>query len=154
VARNRTLPLNGRSLSAALLLVLASGALAYGALSSERRVDAPGATAASDKDSPRLEARGRVTGLYPGATKRMMVRVQNGYADPVRLTSVRTSVRDAGAECAAENIAVSPRTHARRLIPPGRSRGLWVPVRMIPGAAEACQGARFPLRFRVRGKVL
>lgn len=133
-----------------LLLVLATGTLAYAALAGRGGESLRGAEAAG-KSTPQLRATGKVRGLYPGATKRMKVGVRNRYPDPVRLGFVRTRAADANPGCTRKNLSIRPRTPTQKGIPAGKRRRVRVAVTMLATAPDACQGARFPLRFRVRG---
>lgn len=92
---------------------------------------------------------GRVRKLYPGARKTMTVRVRNphGYAIVVRELGVRVRKSD-HAGCGRR--WVRPKRVVRlSLLVPARSRArASLPVRMRPAAPDACQGARWRLRFR------
>jgi hypothetical protein len=104
----------------------------------------------------RVKVSGHVAGLYPGARRRMPTTVRNDYGSPVRLDSIRVRAAAAGPGCSAGNLRVRGFRGARRVI--GGHRATRVPVRvaMLASAPDACQGARFPLRFRAhvsgRGK--
>jgi hypothetical protein len=135
-----------------IALVLISGTVAFASLSADgQRAEAPAAKAAG-KGAPHIRARGKVNGLYPGAVKKMRVRIRNRFPDPVRLRYVRTKARDAGPGCGMENLVVPAKRRTRARIRPHSRRTVKVKVKMVADAADACQGARFPLRFRVRGK--
>jgi hypothetical protein len=136
------------------VLVLVSGTIAYATLSKDGAAESPRAAVAAGKSPPRLKASGKVTGLYPGAVRTMKVRIRNRYADPIRLGYVKTKARDASPGCTSQNLAVTPRKRTRKVIPARRFRAVRVRVEMAPSAAPDCQGARFPLRFVVRGRRL
>jgi hypothetical protein len=135
-----------------LAAVLASGAVASATLlgggGGDRSGDF-GALPASAKVSSDLRVHGRIKGLYPGARKRLRVRVRNTYPRHARVRLVRTSVRSAGPDCSRANLHVrgNPRT---RWIPAHSKILIRLRVRMSASAPDACQGATWPLRYRVR----
>lgn len=134
--------------------MLVSSTIAYATLSTDRAAEHPRAALASGKSAPRLKARGKVTGLYPGAVKQMRIRITNKDRDPVKLRFVKTKARDASTGCTSDNIAVTREQRTHTVVPARSSRGVRITVQMLPSAVDACQGARFPLRFRVRGSDL
>jgi hypothetical protein len=145
----------------ALAITLAAGVLAYGTV-----VDGKGSHPASravgaDKSSPRLRAVGGVRGLYPGGHGPVWVRVRNPFDDRVRVRWIRTRVKDAGSSCSRDNLVARRSRGLRQLrggawrhvrVPPHQARRVRVRIRMRRGAFDACQGARFPLRYRVKVK--
>jgi hypothetical protein len=135
----------------AIALVLLSGTFGYAALSADQGANDRGALAAG-KSKPRLKAKGTVADLYPGATKPMKVRIRNNYREPVRLTSLKTKVLDASPTCLRENLTVTRNSKSKGVVRPRKRRKIKVLVTMLPTAPDACQGAQFPLKFRVRGK--
>lgn len=137
-----------------LVILIAVSLLAAAIASGELRTDSEAETAATSGATPPrspLTARGHVTGLYPGARAAIKVRIRNRSRRALTLTSLRTRPLDAGAGCLARNLRVA--TVRRKVVirPRGR-RSLRVPVAMSANAADACQGARFPLRFRLRAR--
>jgi hypothetical protein len=92
----------------------------------------------------------RVTGLYPGATKQLVLTLQNRTHRRlgVRRIRIRTvSTTKSGCTASVSNLAV--RQPARRLlrIPPGGRRRITVPISMPSTVADACQDAVFELRY-------
>lgn len=141
-----------RGLRLALVLALVAGTVASAALVTDQGGVGMRAAEAAGKSAPRLKAHGKVTGLSPGAVKTLKVRVRNRYPDKVRLGYVLTKVHDASPGCTAENLAIRRRTKSRKYIPSHRQRKVRVSVEMQESAPEACQGAQFPLNFKVRGR--
>lgn len=137
-------------LNAALAVVLLAGAVAVaaetGMIVTERPSDAPSVV---ERPTPKLQVRGKVKGLYPGVQKRMRVRVQNRLPQRVVLVSVRARVRDASPTCSRKNIKIKRYRGSKRMRAHSRTR-VRVQVTMKPDAADACQGARFPIKFRAR----
>jgi hypothetical protein len=89
---------------------------------------------------------GSVTGLYPGATRDLTVRITNPGNVALRVTSVRVTVRDASAACRASNL-VAWSYSGRAYVARHGTASVTVPVRMVPTALDACQNATFPLVF-------
>ena len=145
----------------ALAVALAAGVLAYAAVvDGKAGHPGPGAKGAG-KSSPHLRAAGSVSGLYPGGHRPLWVRVRSPFQDPVKVRWIRTRVLDAGPRCSRQNLLARPSRGLRELrsggwrhvgIPPHGSRQVRVRIGMRRGALDACQGARFPLRFRVKVK--
>jgi hypothetical protein len=148
-----------KTLSLVLAAVLALGALAYAALGqggSDQVADA------AAPDTPGLRGHGEASGFYPGLHQPLWVRVRNPLDDRVRVRSIRTRVGSAGPGCSSDNLVARHSRGLRQLrrgnwrhvrIPPHGSRRVRVRVWMRPRAPDACQGATFPLRFRIRARV-
>jgi hypothetical protein len=92
---------------------------------------------------------GHVSGLYPGARRRLTIVIRNHSRRPLRIRSVTARVRDAGPACRGRNLRIS-RFRGRLRLRARRARRIAVTVLMRPDAPDACQGARFPLVFRGR----
>ncbi len=99
----------------------------------------------------KLELTGHVSGLYPGGTGSLAIQVSNPRATTVIVTSVQVRVRNAGPGCAARNLRI-PGQRLRLAVAPHASSRTRLQVSMIADAPGACQGARFPLRFRAKAK--
>jgi hypothetical protein len=109
-----------------------------------------------------LRGHGQASGFYPGRHQPVWVHVRNPYGHRARVRWIRTSVGDAGPGCAADNL-VARRSRGLRGLPGGRWRHVRIPARqwrrvrvrarMRGRAPDACQGASFPLRFRIKVKV-
>jgi hypothetical protein len=98
---------------------------------------------------PAITIRGHATGLYPGAAKRLRLRLHNRTPRNLIVTRVRANVLDPDGRCAPAALRTRPR-RVRRLVPARSSAGLRYRIRMAPDAASVCQGKHFPLRFRAR----
>jgi hypothetical protein len=95
---------------------------------------------------------GSVRGLYPGGLGHVAVTVRNPYRKTLRVRALRVLVRDALPGCPASSLRIRP-FQGYVDVRPRRSRRVWVAVRMVPSAGDACRGARFPLSFRATGVV-
>jgi hypothetical protein len=71
----------------------------------------------------------------------------------VRLQRLKANVRSPSTECASGNLQTEV-IRPRLLIPPGQTRDLQLEVSLASSAPDACQAARFPLRYRTRVETL
>jgi hypothetical protein len=94
-----------------------------------------------------LTIRGHVRGLYPGAHKKVRLVVRNRSRRALQVRSIRTRVRNAGPLCSGKYVRVD-RFKGRVRLGPGRWRRVFVRIRMLETAPDACQRAKFPLEFR------
>jgi hypothetical protein len=94
-----------------------------------------------------------VTGLYPGASKALTLRIKNTYAYPVKITSVKTKLAAAtsrpGCGGTRQNLLVSRKGKAIT-IKPKKTASLIMTVVMPSTVADACQGATFRITFTAR----
>lgn len=98
---------------------------------------------------PAIAIEGKLTGLYPGASKRVRLRLRNRSRRARTVTAVRARALDAGPDCLAANLRTGKR-RVRLRIPPRSQRRLGYRIAMVANAADGCQGARFPIRYRAR----
>ena len=140
-----------RSITAVLAVValMAAATAGYAALGGAHRAAAP---RAAIEPSP-VKVTGDISGLSPGMTASMPIRVRNLTDGPIRLRWVRTNVRQADVDCDPANLHVEQITPRVR-IPARGSIDLLVPVTLDRDAGDFCQSARFPLRYRTRVNVI
>jgi hypothetical protein len=119
----------------AAVLVL-SGASALGSLGPGHRSAVP----------ERFAVRGHVSGLYPGAHKRLGLVVHNRSRRVIHVRSITTRVRDARRGCSGKNVRVG-RYSGRLRIGAGGWRRVSVQIRMLRSAPDACRKAVFRLKF-------
>jgi hypothetical protein len=131
-----------RSLTAALAVSLLVGSFAFAAVLDRPETDASGTTRT-------FRVRGNVHGLYPGVNKKMKLHVRNRYDFPIRVLEVRVHVKRPFVGCPAKAVKVRP-WHGKLKIPPHGGRVIHVHASMRRWAPNACQGARFPIRYRGR----
>jgi hypothetical protein len=146
-----------RALGLALVATLALGVASHAQLGG-----GPGAEPAARHVPPGLRGQGHASGFYPGGHGPVWVRVRNPFDHRARVRWIRTYVGKAGPGCPADNL-VARRSRGLRqlqsgkwrhvLIPARQSRRVRVRTRMRARAPDACQGASFPLRFRLKVKV-
>ncbi len=143
-SRGKSLSVNA-ALAAAVLTGLVAVAAANGVLGSKKPSQPP----LLERQSPKIQVKGKVKGLYPGSTRTMKVKVANRSRQKVRLVSIRARRQAASAACSKKNVKAKRFKGRTRL--PARSK-VKVPliVRMKPTAPDACQGALFPITFRAR----
>jgi hypothetical protein len=94
-----------------------------------------------------------VSGLYPGATRPLTVKVTNPYAFGIKIGPVTARVRSSsrpGCTGAATNLTAT--AGGSRSLPIGahRSKTVILHVAMPSTVSNACQGARFALSFSAR----
>jgi hypothetical protein len=128
----------GRSLVALGLVAaaLAAAATAYSARA--RRADRP------DLRPKPFVVRAAATGLYPGASRPLVVLVENPNRRPIRLVSLDVQVRDASPACGRENV-IRPGYHGRFVVSARSRRLMTLRIGMRRTAPDACQGATFQL---------
>jgi hypothetical protein len=92
---------------------------------------------------------GSVAGLYPGARRRLPLRVVNPYGRGFRVVALRVAAADAGPRCRSTNLRFGSFRGSLRF-PARGTRSVTVSVRMAAAAPYTCQNARFRLRFSGR----
>lgn len=105
-------------------------------------------TGTADNARLRFVVKGRAKGLWPGERKVLRLRINNPNASAIRVLSlsVRTKKSDKPG-CSARWIKTGETKRLSVKVPP-RSRGVALyPVSLRKKAPNACQGARWPLRF-------
>ncbi len=132
----------------AVVALMAAAAAGYAALGGAQRAAAP---RAKIQPSP-VKVTGDVSGLFPGMTTVLPIRVRNLTDGPVKLRWVRTKVRPPDLDCDPANLHAE-QIWPRQRIPAGARIDLVVPVTLDADAGDFCQGARFPLRYRTRVNV-
>jgi len=90
---------------------------------------------------------GSVSGLYPGATRSLVLTVTNHEPFTIVVTRLVTVVNDANATCRSANLTVS-NFNGSLSVPPRSTAATGVAVRMTNDAGDNCAGADFPLYFR------
>jgi hypothetical protein len=133
----------------AMVALMAAATAGYAALGGAHRAAAPWAKV---QPSP-VKVTGDVSGLWPGMTTVLPIRVRNLTNRPVQLQWVRTNVRPPDVECDPANLHTE-QIWPRQRIPAGARIDLVVPVTLDADAGDFCQGATFPLRYRTRVNVL
>ena len=95
-----------------------------------------------------------VTGLYPGATRPLRLKLTNTYpyriavAAPIAKVAAKTS--KAGCTGIAANLGIGPTGIRRLVIPAHKSKTVVLQVAMPATVANACQGATFKISFRAK----
>jgi len=96
-----------------------------------------------------------VTGLYPGATRPLTVKVKNIYAFPIKIGTLKTTVKSSnrpGCTGGAANLQVVA-TGARAVpIRAHKTKTVVLHVSMPSTVSNACQGAKFSLSFSATAK--
>lgn len=94
-----------------------------------------------------------VTGLYPGATKPLTLRIKNTYSYPVKITKLTTKIAAAtsrpGCTGSRTNLLVSGALGKVTIKPKKASKPIVMTVVMPATVVDACQGATFKITFTV-----
>lgn len=98
-----------------------------------------------------VKIKGKIENLYPGRSAKIKLRLHNRTDRPLRVKKIRAKVGSAGPGCSAKNLKTKSKKLNRR-IPPRATRKAKLPISMSANAADACQGAKFPLRYRAKVK--
>ena len=97
---------------------------------------------------------GHVTGLYPGATRPLRVKITNTYAFAIRVATptgkAAAKTTKAGCTGAPANLGLISTSTRRLVIPAHKSKTVVLQVTMPTTVANACQGATFKLSLRAR----
>lgn len=96
---------------------------------------------------PEIAIHGHVTGLHPGGSKWMRLRLHNRSRRDLIVTEIRARALDPAGRCAPRALTTGPR-RVRRLVPGRSSVVVRYRIGMAADAANVCQGRRFPLRYR------
>jgi hypothetical protein len=148
--RRRTLwPVPAGVATAAALAAAAHG-IPAGTLRGEGASWRP-ASAVVQSTSSGFKISGKLTGLYPGATRELVLVVHNPQMFPIVVTSITTTVASPSAGCQASNLVVTAFSGELPLRA-RTSAEVSVPVLMRHVAPDACQGAVFPLTYSGLGK--
>jgi len=109
---------------------------------------------ASSVSSPRVRiTSNRVTGLYPGATRGLVLALRNRSHRRLVVRSVRVrvvSTTKPGCAAAASNLAIHQPAARKLKLRPGDTRKVTAAIAMPNTVADACQGAVFKLRYTAR----
>ncbi len=96
-----------------------------------------------------------VTGLYPGATRPLTVKVKNIYAFPIKIGTLKATVKSSnrqGCTGAAANLQVVAAGARTVPIRAHKTKTVVLHVTMPSTVSNACQGARFSLSFSASAK--
>jgi hypothetical protein len=135
-----------------VLLALASGGVAYAALAQGHHGTAAKPAQASHAGASDVRVSGHVSGLFPGARKGLRLEVRNGSRRWAVVRAIRADVAAGATGCPPRYLSTVAKDLAYPRIRPHKTRRIGVRVRMWPAAPDACQGVKFPLRFRIRAE--
>lgn len=100
-----------------------------------------------DKDSKKdFTISGQATGLYPGASRPLVLTLANGNNFPIRVTVLAVAVANAGASCAGTNVRVAPLA-TPVVIPANGTATTTLTARMSNDPPNACKNATFGLTY-------
>lgn len=97
---------------------------------------------------PQFTVRGSVRGLYPGKRKSVTLKVKNPQPYRIKVKMLRVTVGRSN-KPGCKRRWIRPRSEVRiKLLVPGRARAfVSYPIRMLRRAPNACQGARWKLKY-------
>lgn len=140
-------------LSTAVVLAAAAGVASHVAASGAAPDGARMELIASVKHAVSVTSTA-VTGLYPGATKSLTLRIKNTYAFPVKITAVKTKIAAAtnspGCAGTRTNLLVSHKAGTSTIKPKKTTPPIVMTVVMPKTVENACQGATFKITFTAR----
>jgi hypothetical protein len=131
-----------------LLVATAFASLALGGAYAAVSSPTSGASRETPVHQPHeaLRLSGHVAGLYPGRYRRLRVLIRNRSPRPLVVTSIDVAVVAASSRCRARDLQAPP--FSGRLRVPGHARRrATLTIKLRARASDACQRARFPLRF-------
>jgi len=100
---------------------------------------------------PALTVWGGADGLYPGAVRRLRLKVRNSRGFPIRVVSLKVAVRNGSPGCPRSQLRLA-RLRRSFVVRARRTRRVVLRVTMLRSAPDGCKGAVFPLRFKVEGR--
>ena len=139
------------SIALAVVVFLGNGGFGHRTPSSAQ-ITGVTSTAAEQQARQHFLISGFVTGLYPGQTKPLVLKVRNPFGSTLKVTEIRIKVTQTDhAGCPATDLTATNFTGAL-LVPPGGQASTTVSVTMSSDAADACQGARYRMKYHGRGE--
>jgi hypothetical protein len=96
-----------------------------------------------------LKVKGKVEGLTPGETAPFTVTVRNNLKHRIKLRSVEAKVADANPACPRTLLRV-PKVKTGKALRARKTRRVRMQATLAREASNACQSAKFPVRYRVR----
>jgi hypothetical protein len=98
---------------------------------------------------PQFKVRGSVGGLYPGKRKPLTLKVRNPQRYPIRVKTLTVRVgRSNKSGCKPRWIRPKRRVRVSLLVPARARAFVSYPLKMLKRAPNACQGARWKLKFK------
>lgn len=94
---------------------------------------------------------GKVSGLYPGAVKPLVLTVANHESFAIIVLSLKTTAGAAKTGCGAVNLTVTSFS-GQLHVAAGKTAHVTVHAKMAHSAPNACQKAVFPLRYSGQAK--
>jgi len=130
---------------ALVLVVLASLAQAAEYVAPHLRGRSSGSSVIVNRPAV-FTAKGHSKGFYPGRRRPMRITLKNPNPFPIVVTRVTASVTSVISGCPIGSLKVK-RWRGRARVSARGHRRIKLVVRMLPRTPDACQGARFRLRF-------
>lgn len=103
----------------------------------------------ASKRRPAIAIKGTIKGILPGFEARIPLTLHNRSRRTVVVRSVGARAGDPSATCSGSYLATG-RKKVKLKVPPRKRRRVGYPVVLSATAPDACQDARFPLRYKAR----
>ena len=132
----------------ALVAFMGAAAFAYTRIAKDDDPAPAAVERAKPKQKP-LKIKGKVAGLTPGQTTPFTVTVRNNLKHRIQLRSVRAIIGDASAACPGTLLTIK-KVRTSKALRARKTRRVPMTVTMSRAATNACQNARFPVRYRAR----
>jgi hypothetical protein len=142
-----------RPLFALCLIALLLSPNVYAALESRSAFTAGqgGASSTQAPRKPSFRIKGKVGGLYPGARKKLKLKVLNPNPYTIKVSSIEVRVLKSNRTGCGRKVVKPARIKRLRLkLKPRKKARVAYPIKMKATAPGACKGARWPLRFEGR----
>jgi len=124
----------------------------FGASMAFGYADSPDPARAGAKRHSLVSLSGSATGLFPGASVPLPVKVRNRGARPLVITRIQVLAGAPGAACAGSNLRVAIPKRSGLRLGAHASATTTLSLQMLQSAPDACQGATIPLRFKARAR--
>ena len=134
----------------AVLAVTGAAAFAYTRFTADD--ETPKAQHVPSQKKKPLKVKGKVQGLTPGVTTPFTVTVRNNLKHRIKLRSIKAKVADASPACPRTLLRV-PKVRTGKALRARKTRRVQMQATLSREATNACQNARFPVRYRVRFKL-
>ena len=138
-----------RALATVLVVLAVTGAAAFAFTRINDSDDTQKAQHVPQQKRKPLKVTGAVQGLTPGDTTPFEVRVRNNLKHRIKLRSIAAQVTDANPACPSTLLRV-PRIRTGKALRARRTRRIQMRATLSDEASNACQSAKFPVRYRVR----
>ena len=97
-------------------------------------------------EDPSFAIRGSVSGLAPGVTSQLVLKIANPFGFPISVTGLTVTVGDAGGSCVGQDLHVQP-FHGPLQVPAHGTATTLLQVTLSNSSSNTCQAATWPLAY-------